>query len=128
MVTADSGPAHLTKLFATPGTAVYTSAGAEVLQGRFRNLQAWQTRFTGPHCAAPCGLARLRVAADGRIGCMGSLGAPLAELPGLPVDADPALTERLVLRTPVPCVAALSQQRGDVVEAVLADVRSRRPA
>jgi ADP-heptose:LPS heptosyltransferase len=126
LVTADSGPAHLSKLFATPGTAIYTSAGAEVLQGRFRNLATWQTRFDGPHCTAPCGLARLRVAADGRVGCMGSLGLALAELPGLPVDADPALTEKLVLRAPVPCVAALADQAEAVVAAVLADIARRR--
>jgi hypothetical protein len=125
VVVADSGPAHLTKLAGTPGTAIYTSAGHQVLQGRFRNLTPWQSRFAGPHCTAPCGLAKLRRAADGRVGCMGSLGLPLEELPGLPGE-DAALAARLVLETPVPCVAALTDAADAVAAFIIEDVERRR--
>ncbi|MCC7275588.1 MAG: lipopolysaccharide heptosyltransferase family protein [Alphaproteobacteria bacterium] len=108
VVAADSGPAHMAKLFATPGIAVYTSAPPEVLQGRFRNLVPWTVPFVGPHCAAPCGLAKLRITAEGRIGCMGSLGVGLDRLPRVAQAADPAVVERLLLREPVPCVALLA--------------------
>jgi ADP-heptose:LPS heptosyltransferase len=125
VVLADSGPAHLAKLSATPGTAVYTSAGHEVLQGRFRNLTPWQARYQGEFCAAPCGLAKLRRAADGRVGCMGSLGLPLESLPGLPGE-DAALAARLVLETPVPCVKALADEAEAVAEFVMGDMERRR--
>src|SRR5690606_20071048 len=49
-VLADSGPAHMTKLFGVPGVAVYTSAPGAVLQGRFRNLRRWEVDYEGPHC------------------------------------------------------------------------------
>ena len=47
-VFADSGPAHMAKLFGTPGVAVFTSAPGEVLQGRFQNLTRWSVPFSGP--------------------------------------------------------------------------------
>lgn len=125
VVVADSGPAHLTKLAGTPGTAVYTSAGHQVLQGRFRNLSPWQARYQGPQCTAPCGLAKLRRAADGRVGCMGSLGLPLDELPGLPGE-DAALAARLVLETPVPCIAALANEAETVAAFVIEDLERRQ--
>ncbi|MBM3489707.1 MAG: glycosyltransferase family 9 protein [Alphaproteobacteria bacterium] len=125
LVLADSGPAHMTKLHATPGVAVYSSAPAEVLQGRFRNLAAFHVRFAGPHCRAPCGLAKLRETADGRIGCMGSLSLPLAELPKTPKRQDPALVEHLLLAAPVPCVAALAADPAPLVAFVLADLAGR---
>ncbi len=124
-VYADSGPAHMTKLFAAPGTVVHSSAPGEVLQGRHRNLSLWQIPFIGPHCAAPCGLAKLRKAADGRIGCMGSLGLPLEALPGLPGRRDAAVVERLN-EEPVPCVAALAADPKPLVEFVLTDLARRR--
>lgn len=105
----DSGPAHLSKLFGTPGMAVYTSASGEVLQGRHHNLGCWQVTYSGPHCAAPCGLAKLRATADDRAGCMGSLNLPLDALPKLPAEMQPDLARRLILEEPVPCVAALLQ-------------------
>lgn len=124
-VLADSGPAHMTKLQATPGVAVYTSAPAEVLQGRFRNLAAFHAVFEGPHCRAPCGLAKLRRATDGRVGCMGSLGCAVADLPGTPKGQDPATVERLLLHQPVPCVAALAATPRRLVDFVLADLAGR---
>ncbi|MGE0715327.1 MAG: glycosyltransferase family 9 protein [Alphaproteobacteria bacterium] len=108
VVAADSGPAHMTKLFATPGLAIYTSAPPDVLQGRFGNLMAWTVPFAGPHCAAPCGLAKLRMTPDGRIGCMASLALPLERLPRVAQTADPAAVERLLVREPVPCIAHLA--------------------
>ena len=77
---ADSGPAHMAKRFAIPGVAVYTSAPPEALRGRFTNLAAWSVPFQGPHCLAPCGLAKLRQAADGTVGCMDPLVMALDEL------------------------------------------------
>ena len=123
-VFADSGPAHMSKLFATPGTAVYTSAPGEVLQGRFTNLARWTVPFRGPHCAAPCGLAKLRQDATGRIGCMGSLGVSLAALPTTPKRQDPATVERL-MASPVPCVAALAADPQGLADFVRADLQSR---
>lgn len=124
-VFADSGPAHMSKLYATPGVAVYTSAPGEVLQGRFANLARWTVPFQGPHCATPCGLAKLRQDARGRIGCMGSLGLALAELPSVPTRQDPALVDRLMAE-PVPCVAQLAREPEDLVRFVLADLERRR--
>ncbi|MBE71399.1 MAG: heptosyltransferase [Thalassospira sp.] len=107
LVVADSGPAHISKLFQTPGTGIYSSADAKTLQGRHTNLRAWQSDFTGPHCSAPCGLAKLRATPDGKIGCMGSLGLPISALPGTPEKSDPELARALVTNKPVPCVSKL---------------------
>jgi ADP-heptose:LPS heptosyltransferase len=96
-VFADSGPAHIAKLFRTPGVAVYSSAPGDVLQGRFTNLARWTLPYAGPHCRAPCGLAKLRQTAAGRIGCMGSLGLGLDQLPTTARAANPAAVERLLL-------------------------------
>jgi hypothetical protein len=123
-VFADSGPAHISKLFAVPGVAVYTSAPGEVLQGRFRNLARWTVPFVGPHCRAPCGLAKLRQDAAGQIGCMGSLGVPLAALPATPNRQDAATAERLSAN-PVPCVAALAADSTPLVDFVVADLAAR---
>ena len=46
-VFADSGSAHMAKLFGTPGVAVFTSAPGEVLQGRFTNPTRWSVRCVG---------------------------------------------------------------------------------
>lgn len=124
-VFADSGPAHMSKLFGTPGVAIYTSAPGDVLQGRFGNLANWTVPFRGPHCATPCGLAKLRQDRDGRIGCMGSLGVALEALPTTPRHQDPALVERL-LREPVPCVAALAAAPEALAAFVRADLERRR--
>lgn len=124
-VFADSGPAHMSKLFATPGLAVYTAAPGEVLQGRFTNLARWTVDWEGPHCKAPCGLAKLRRTVDGAVGCMGSLGVPLAALPTTAQASDAAAVARL-MDAPVPCVAALAEQRGALAAAVLADLAARR--
>lgn len=125
-VFADSGPAHMAKLWAVPGVAVYTSAPGDVLQGRFRNLAPWQVSFEGPHCRAPCGLAKLRQDRNGRFGCMGSLGTSLEALPSVATGANPAVVEELFLRTPVPCVAALSAQRDALAAFVREDLARRR--
>jgi hypothetical protein len=125
-VLADSGPAHMAKLFAIPGVAIYTSAPPEVLQGRFRNLTPWTVPFVGPDCAAPCGLAKLRITADGRVGCMGSLKLPLEQLPRVAQAADPAAVERLLLREPIPCVAHLAGMPDAVAAMVTADLDGRR--
>jgi hypothetical protein len=125
-VFADSGPAHMAKLFATPGVAVYTSAPGEILQGRFRNLAAWTVPFEGPWCRASCGLAKLRQTADGQVGCMGSLERPLAELPAVARAADPKAVERLLLDAPVPCIAALRDRPEALATFVLDDLTRRR--
>lgn len=127
-VFADSGPAHMSKLFATPGVSVYTSAPGDVLQGRFRNLARWTVPFSGPWCTAPCGLAKLRQSGDGRIGCMASLELPLDALPSTARAADPAVVERLLLADPVPCIGALRDQSELLVDFVRADIAARRGA
>jgi len=124
IVAADSGPAHMAKLYATPGTAAYTSAPGEVLQGRFTNLAVWTVPFKGPHCAAPCGLAKVRATADGRVGCMGSLGVSVDDLPTTPTAAQPGVVEAL-MQDPVPCVAMLRDRPGDLVAFTKADLDAR---
>lgn len=125
-VFSDSGPAHMSKLFATPGVGVYTSAPGEVLQGRFRNLSCWTVPFEGPHCRTPCGLAKVRQTADGRVGCMGSLGCTVDDLPSTPTRQAPAAVERMLLQTPVPCVGALAEMPENLVGFVAADLAARR--
>lgn len=125
-VFADSGPAHMAKLFGTPGVAVFTSAPGEVLQGRFTNLTRWSVPFSGPHCTAPCGLARVRATRDGRVGCMGSLETTLAALPDLPGGRRPEIVERLLIEEPVPCVARLRDLSGDLAQFVVRDLQERR--
>ncbi len=121
VVMADSGPAHMSKLSGTPGLAVYSSAPGDVLQGRFENLRAWQVPYEGEHCHAPCGLAKLRQAADGRVGCMGSLGVGVADLPNTPKRRDPGLVRRLTDQ-PVPCLQALRDEPAALVAAVKSDI------
>ena len=123
-VFADSGPAHMAKLFSIPGVAVYTSAPAAVLQGRFRNLAPYEVPYQGLHCAAPCGLAKVRQAADGRIGCMGSLGLPLSDLPKTPTASDAAAVQHLI-ENPVPCVQALGDDADDLANFVEQDIQRR---
>ncbi len=125
-VFADSGPAHLAKLAGLPGTAIYTCADPGVLQGRFRNLRAVLSGWSGPHCASPCGLARLRQGGDGAVGCMGSLGRPLAALPRVVRQPDPAMVRRLLIDTPVPCVGRLVQDADAIMSTILADLEDRR--
>lgn len=115
----DSGPAHLTKLFGTAGTAIYTSAAGDVLQGRHRNLALWQVPYQGDFCTAPCGLAKLRATADGVAGCMGSLKRPLAELPRLPNEALPGVVEKLMTTDPIPCAAELVRRKDEVAAFVV---------
>ncbi len=124
-VFADSGPAHMSKLFGTPGVAVYTSAPGGILQGRFTNLARWSVPFSGPHCRAPCGLSRVRATAAGEVGCMGSLETPLAALPNLPRGRRPEIVERLLLDEPVPCVAQLGHQAQAVARFVIDDLDKR---
>ncbi len=125
-VFADSGPAHMAKLFATPGFAIYTSAPGAILQGRFRNLANWQVPFAGPHCATPCGLAKLRLDEKGQIGCMGSLETTLAALPKVAGAPDAGAVSRFFER-PVPCVERLAALSAEVADAVAADLERRMP-
>jgi ADP-heptose:LPS heptosyltransferase len=124
-VFADSGPAHMAKLFATPGFAIYTSAPGDILQGRFHNLAQWQVPFVGAHCAAPCGLAKLRLDEKGRIGCMGSLETTLETLPKVAGAPNAAAVTNL-FEAPVPCVAHLAAMAANVADAVAADLEGRR--
>jgi len=97
-----------------------------VLQGRFRNLTAWTVPFIGPHCAAPCGLGKLRIASDGRVGCMGSLSLPLDQLPRTAQAADPAAVERLLLGDPIPCIARMRDLAAEIAALAVADLSRRR--
>ncbi|MBX2832315.1 MAG: lipopolysaccharide heptosyltransferase family protein [Rhodospirillales bacterium] len=108
MILADSGPAHITKLFQTQGLAIYTSASGKTLQGRHKNLRSWQSSFAGDWCAAPCGLAKLRATEDGRIGCMGSLNLSVEELNAFPSMRNKGMAEFFTFNQPVPCVRQLS--------------------
>ncbi len=116
-VFCDSGPAHLSKLFATRGIAIHTSAEAGPLRGRFNNLQTWQSKFVGKHCAAPCGLAGPWVDGQGRIGCMGSLDLPRQELLKRAVLIDDQ-TNQSMIADPIPCVDDLNKSREQIWEAI----------
>lgn len=122
LIAADSGPAHISKLFQTPGFGIYSSASAATLQGRHRNLKTWQSSFKGPYCSAPCGLAKLRATTDGKTGCMGSLNVPIEELNQLPGNSDLALASSLVTHQPVPCVAQLVNDDAMIVASILDDL------
>ncbi len=123
-VFADSGPAHMSKLFATPGTAIYTSAPGDILQGRFTNLRRWSVPYKGEHCQAPCGLAKLRQSRDGRIGCMGSLECSLDDLPQVPSGSHGDIARRL-LENPVPCVRLLAERPEDATAFIRGDLEAR---
>lgn len=123
-VFADSGPAHISKLSATPGVAVYSSAPGDVLQGRFENLARWTIPYSGPWCTAPCGLAKVRRHRDGRIGCMGSLQAPLEDLPDQARGGDARVVDRL-FHEPVPCIAHLRDDPAPLGRFVLDDLAAR---
>jgi ADP-heptose:LPS heptosyltransferase len=122
LVAADSGPAHISKLFQTPGIGIYSSADAKTLQGRHKNLRTWQSDFRGPHCSAPCGLAKLRATPGGKIGCMGSLGLPASELPNMPDKSDAELARALVTNKPVPCVAKLEVDIPAICDVISQDI------
>jgi hypothetical protein len=127
-VFADSGPAHMSKLFATPGVAFYTAAHGEILQGRFENLARWSVNFESGFCKAPCGLAKLRCDAEGRVGCMASLQTGLEDLPTTPKATNNAVVEQLLLKDPIPCVSALATETDQIIEFVLKDLTTKRPA
>jgi len=96
----------------------------DLLQGRFTNLARYQLAFEGPHCRAPCGLAKLRKSDDGRVGCMGSLELPLDRLPGVAGRSDAGEIDRLQ-REPVPCLASLVARPGTLLDALATDARRR---
>ncbi len=121
VVMADSGPAHMTKLFGTPGMAVYTSAPGDVLQGRFTNMRSWTVPYKGEYCAAPCGLAKVRQSAAGDIGCMGSLQLSVEELPTTPSGQNVGLVKSL-FENPVPCVAALAADASGLLRDIQSDL------
>lgn len=121
---ADSGPAHMSKLFATPGTAIYTSAPGDILQGRFVNLRCWTVPYKGDFCAAPCGLAKLRQSRAGRIGCMGSLECTLDDLPHVPSGSHGDIARQL-LENPVPCVRLLAERPDDITAFIRGDLEER---
>lgn len=126
-VFADSGPAHLSKLEQRPGAAVFTSAPSDLLLGRHRNLHPIQVQFSSDYCQAPCGLAKLRQTSDGRIGCMASLGVAKKDLPSIVDRPDQDLIRRLLLQTPIPCVAAVAADAARIAQAIRADLFDRLP-
>jgi len=124
---ADSGPAHLSKLEQRPGAAIFTSAPSDLLLGRHRNLYPFQVQFSSAYCQAPCGLAKLRQTADGRIGCMASLGVARDSLPSAVSGPDEGLLRRLQVAAPVPCVAAAAMSADRIAVDIHADLLRRRP-
>lgn len=122
MILADSGPAHITKLFQTPGLAIYTSASGKTLQGRHQNLKIWQSTYTGDWCNAPCGLAKLRATNEGKVGCMGSLELPIEALPAFPSIRNKGLAEHFTLKSPVPCVQQLSSDLSGILNLLAEDI------
>jgi hypothetical protein len=125
-VFADSGPAHMSKLFGTPGVAFYTAAHGDILQGRFQNLACWSVNYESEFCKAPCGLAKLRIDTDGHIGCMASLQTTVDNLPTTPKSTNNAVVKNLLLDTPIPCVTALGQETDQIIQFVLQDLAAKR--
>ena len=127
-VFADSGPAHMSKLFGTPGVAFYTAAHGDILQGRFENLARWSVAYQSDYCTAPCGLAKLRCNEKGTTGCMASLETTIENLPTTPKSTNNAAVKKLLLDDPIPCVRALAAESGEIVRYVLNDLETRRPS
>ncbi|MEQ5775901.1 glycosyltransferase family 9 protein [Thalassospira sp. NFXS8] len=125
VIVADSGPAHITKLYGIPGIGVYTSASPTVLHGRFTNITAWQSDYHGDYCSTPCGLAKLHATENGEIGCMGSLKTSREKLVALPSRRDPALVQRLSTVQPVPCVSHLVATYERFKISLTADIAAR---
>lgn len=113
----DSGPAHLSKLYAVRGIAIHTSADAQPLRGRFTNLDIWQSAYLGKFCAAPCGLAGPWIDARKRIGCMGSLQVPQAELAERAILIDD-FTNQAMIANPIPCVEYLNKTKEQIWRAI----------
>ena len=124
-VFADSGPAHLSKLQQRPGAAIFTSAPFDLLLGRHRNLLPIQAQYSSEFCQAPCGLAKVRQTADGRIGCMASLGVERDALPAAIGGPNQDLIKRFLLETPIPCVAALAADAEAIAGAISSDLANR---
>ncbi|MDP6876335.1 MAG: hypothetical protein QF521_22670 [Alphaproteobacteria bacterium] len=124
-VFADSGPAHLSKLQQRPGAAIFTSAPSDLLLGRHRNLRPIQAQYSSDFCQAPCGLAKVRQTADGRIGCMASLGVEREALPAIVTSPDRDQARRLLLESPIPCVAALDAAAKEIAAAIREDLAER---
>ena len=122
---ADSGPAHLSKLEQRPGAAIFTSAPSDLLLGRHRNLLPIQAQYDSDFCQAPCGLAKLRRMADGRVGCMASLGVARDDLPRTVDGPDPDMVRRFLLEDPVPCVAAIASDAARIAVDIRADLQRR---
>mgnify|MGYP003980603557 CR=1 FL=1 len=124
LIAADSGPAHMAKLSAIPGVAVYSSAPGDILQGRFKNLARWTVPFAGDYCTAPCGLAGARQTSDGRIGCMGSLQLRVEDLPDAPRQQQANAVDQL-FANPVPCIRHLAEDPASLVDFILHDLAGR---
>ncbi|MBT3789916.1 MAG: hypothetical protein HN725_09175 [Alphaproteobacteria bacterium] len=124
-VFADSGPAHMSKLFGTPGVAFYTAAHGDILQGRFQNLARWSVKYQSDYCSAPCGLAKLRCNGAGETGCMASLESTLEDLPTTPRSTDNNVVKNLLLDNPIPCVSALADETNDILDFVRKDIQSK---
>ena len=127
-VFADSGPAHMSKLFGTPGVAFYTAAHGDILQGRFQNLARWSVGYQSEYCEAPCGLAKLRSDDNGKIGCMASLQTTVDKLPTTPKATNNAVVKNLLLDKPIPCVTALGLETDHIIDFVLQDLATKRIA
>lgn len=125
-VFADSGPAHLSKLEQLPGAAVFTSAPSDLLLGRHRNLLPIQAEYSSDYCEAPCGLAKVRQAADGRVGCMASLEVAREKLSTAVSGPDEGLVRQLLLQTPIPCVAAVAAAADAIAKDIHDDLLRRR--
>jgi len=122
---ADSGPSHIAKLYETPGVTVFTSATSGPLIGRFANLMAWQTPYSGARCTAPCGLATYLRTPAGRGGCWETLGGARQDYVKTRDLWDPEEYLALMFDRPVPCVGALAERTGDLVNAVAAEIARR---
>ena len=123
---ADSGPAHLSKLEQRPGSVIFTSAPSDVLLGRHRNLYPIQIDYSGDFCKAPCGLAKLRQTSGGEVGCMASLQTSVENLPNTILEADPVMVRKMLLKTPVPCVAAAADAAEEIAGSIIANFHQRQ--
>lgn len=121
----DSAPCHLAKLYDVMGFAVFTTIPADMRVGRYRNFRAWQAKYRGRHCQAPCGLALLLTTPSGQRGCWETLGPDHAGYRRSRVIGDEKELLGFTFDRPVPCVAAVRDKASVLAKAVARDIRNR---
>jgi len=107
------------------GLAVFTTIPADLRVGRYRNFRVWQARYNGKHCKAPCGLAMLLRTPSGKRGCWETLGPEHGAYRVSKVVGDEDDFLSFTFKNPVPCVATLRDQAGEMAQFLAEDLQAR---